>query len=273
MPKIARSVPGFLTNVELDQALGSPRTRQRWEADGLLPRGRWIKGFQKRLGIYPDILLARVVAGVDAQESEDAVREAMRIGARLIDSRLFESVASLLEEHLVEYRGLTRGVLDHLAEADLLAPLEEELAAAEESLEAIGIAFQSRPATVTMLGPTLRVVDGFGAQTLLPATQVLGIVGAGEVVTLEEVRVGARGLSYVLPTTTTAATDPAEEIWAEMFAGVDRAPVVIPVLADDTEPDANGGDVVRMRRRIRVDLPLASYAGANSMASRSRAPA
>jgi hypothetical protein len=272
VPKIARSVPGFLTNVELDQALGSSRTRQRWEADGLLPRGRWIKGFQKRLGIYPDILLARVVAGVDAQESEDAVREAMRVGARLIDSRLFESVASLLEEHLGEYRGLTRGVLDHLAEADLLAPLEEELAAAEESLEAIGIAFQSRPATVTTLGPTFRVVDGFGAQTLLPAAQVLGIVEAGEVVALEEVRVGARGLSYVLPTATTAATDPAEEIWAEMFAGVDRAPVVIPVLADDKEPDANGGDVVRMRRRIRVDLPLASYA-ANSMTSRSRAPA
>lgn len=126
-------------------------------------RGRWIKGFQKRVGIYPEILLARVVGGVNARESEAAMRKAMEIGARLVRSPLFDEIEHSLRECFAELDGLNRSVLDRLA-----------------------------------------------------------------------------------------------------------TPILIPVLADD-EDDRHGGDIVRRRRRLRIDLPTKLYAGANSMASRSRA--
>jgi hypothetical protein len=91
-------------------------------------------------------------------------------------------------------------------------------------------------------------------------------------VVIEEIRVGARALSYVLPTATNAAGDPEEEMWLEMFADVKGTPVVIPVLADD-EDESSRGDNSRQRRRVRIDLPAELYAGANSMASRSRSHA
>lgn len=272
MAETAKLIPGFLTNVELDQALGSSRTRQRWEAEGILPRGLWIKGFQKRVGIYPEILLARVVGGMDARESEDAVREAMHIGARLIDSPLFGEIARSLQECLTEFSGLNRHVLDRLGEHGLLEPLQEELERAGDSLQTVGIDFRSHSATLTAKDISLTVVDGFGGETVLPVSQLLGIIELGEVVVVEEVKVGARTLSYVLPVASQAAVDPEEEMWIEMFASVDVTPIVTPVLADD-HGDSHGGDVVRRRGRVRIELPRELYAGANSMASRSRAHA
>lgn len=269
----SRLVPGFLTNIELDQALGSSRTRQRWEAQGLLPRGHWIKGFQKRIGIYPEIVLARVVAGVDARESEAAVAEAMRIGAHLIDSTLFAEIGRSLEEYLSEYRGLSRQVLDRLGERGLIAPLQVELASVTESLGAMGIDFRCHSATLTFRDESLRLVDLVGAEMLLPATQLLGIVEVGDTVVVEDVQVGARTLSYVLPTAPTTLADAQEDMWEEMFGGVTATPIAIPRLAADTGSEPGGGDVVRQRRRIRIDIPAELYGGANTMASRSRSVA
>jgi hypothetical protein len=267
-----RLIPGLLTHVELDHVLGSPRTRQRWEADGLLPRGRWLKGFQKRIGLYPEIVLARIVGGVDARESEAAVREAMAIGTHLINSSLFEEIAGALGDVFDELTALDRTLLEYVNERGLLEPLQAELNDATAELIGAGIDFRCKAATVTRAGTSLAIVDVFGAETLVAAPQVLGVVGVGDAVVIEEVHVGPRAHSYLLPAGA-AAPDPREEMWAEMFAAVDVAPVPIPLLADEGgDPDA--GDLVRAPRRLRIDLPAELYAGANPMTrARSASPA
>lgn len=262
-----RLIPGLLTHVELDHVLGSPRTRQRWEADGLLPRGRWLKGFQKRIGLYPEIVLARIVGGVDARESEAAVREAMAIGTRVTNSSLFEEIAGALDDVLDELTALDPTLLEYVNERGLLEPLQAELNDATAELVAVGIDFRSKAATVTRAGRSLAVVDVFGAETLVAATQVLGVVNVGDAVVLEEVHVGPRAHSYLLPAGA-AAADPREDMWAEMFAAVDVAPVAIPLLTDKGG-DPDGADLVRPRRRLRIQLPTELYAGANPM-TRSR---
>lgn len=258
-----RLIPGLLTNVEIDRALGSPRKRQRWERDGLLPHGRWLKGYQKRLGLYPEIVLARVVGGVDARESEQAVREAMAIGVRLVESPLFEEIGCALGDVLGEFTALNRSLLDYINERGLLEPLQDELSNAGAALLDLGIDFRCHAATVTRAGDPLAIVDAFGGETLVAGPQVLGVVDVGDHVVIEEVHVGARAISYVLPAAPGAA-DPREELWSEMFASFDATPAPVPLLADEGG-DGLGGDVVRARRRLRIELPTELHAGANPM--------
>ncbi len=266
-----RLIPGLLTHVELDRVLGS-RRRQRWEADSLLPRGRWLKGFQKRIGLYPEIVLARVVSGVDARESEAAVREAMAMGARLIESSLFEEIAGALSDVFDELSALDRNLLDHVNERGLLEPLQAELTDATAELIGAGIDFRCKAATVSRVGDSLAIVDVFGAETLVAAPQVLGVVNVSDAVVMQDVHVGPRSHSFLLPAGSGVA-DPAEETWSEMFASVDIAPVALPMLADEGG-EADGADLVRAPRRLRIDLPAEFYAGANPMTrARSAVPA
>lgn len=258
-----RLIPGLLTNVEIDRALGSPRKRQRWERDGLLPRGRWLKGYQKRLGLYPEIVLARVVGGVDARESEQAVREAMAIGTRLVESPLFEEIGSALGDVLGEFTALNCSLLDYVNERGLLEPLQDELSSAGAALRGLGIDFRCQAATVTRMGESLAIIDALGEETLVAGPQVLGVVEVGDHVVIEEVHVGPRAISYVLPAAP-GADDPRDELWSEMFASLEATPVPVPLL-DDEVGEGLGGDVVRAKRRLRIELPAELYATANPM--------
>jgi hypothetical protein len=61
--------PHFVTHRELNDLVGE-RTRQRWESDGLLPAADWLRVDRHRLGIYPELVLARVVVGNTRDSSE-----------------------------------------------------------------------------------------------------------------------------------------------------------------------------------------------------------
>jgi hypothetical protein len=272
MPLSNALIPGLVTHVELDALVGSTRTRERWEHKGLLPRGRWIKAFQKRVGIYPELVLARIVGGTDAGVAEAALRELGRHSERLIRSDLFDAIEEAVLEVIVraDRVGLRTDLLEYLEAHSLLEPLQLESRALADLVADSGIAFRGvigKFVEWETLGAL--VVTNDDEELHLAAESVLGLVEPGIEVAVERVRVGSKTQDFVMPAgplhANVASVPVAEdEPWEEMFASIDYTPIVVPQLEPTTEPGA-GGDLVRPPRQVRIQIPVELYAGANPM--------
>jgi hypothetical protein len=266
-------IPGFLTHVELDPLVGSSRTRQRWEDKGLLPKGRWIKGFGRRLGLYPEIVLARVVAGPSGGGAERGLDYLNERASRLLESELFEEITAAVSDVFrdLEHLGLRTELLECLAERRLLEPLQKETYLIAGDVIDAGISFSGMIGKVVGEAGGMIVVESHDEQLKLAAESALGLIHSGLTVAVERVRVGAKEHDFVMPAGPIhhdeAVPDSYAEdaLWEEMFASYTGRPVMIPVLADNAEASGTGGDLVRPQRRIRIRIPSEIYAGANPM--------
>jgi hypothetical protein len=274
MPTTQCLIPGLLTHVELDPLLGSSRTRQRWEHSGVLPKGRWVKGFGRRMGLYPEVVLARVVAGPGAGKSEAALGLLASRSAELLESELFGEIENALHGIFreLEHIGLRPEVLECLAGKQLLHPLQVEMCKLADEVVDAGIVFEGTVGTLTKKTGGIVMVESDDATLKLAAESVLGFIEEGCTVALERVRVGPKEHDFVVPALPTQAHRvPAlqsvgddEAQWEEMFASFNSRPIAIPVIVEDSEPGA-GGDLVRQARAVKIRIPAELYAGANPM--------
>lgn len=274
MPLRQCLIPGFITHVELDGLLGTSRTRQRWEVRGSLPKGRWIKGFGRRMGLYPEVVLARVVAGSNAGKAEDALNLLTRRSEELLRSELFGEIDEALHGVFgdLEHVGLRPELLECLESRQLLRPLEDEVCRLADEVAAAGILFTATVGRLITERGGMLVVESDDKELRIAAESALGFVDAGSMVAVERVRVGAREHDFVVPALhsqvrpSEAMQVPVDDaLWDEMFGDFSGRPVVLPVLSADAEAGA-GNDLVRPERRLTVRIPVELYAGANPMA-------
>ena len=260
-------VPGFLTHIELDPLLGSTRTRERWEVRGALPRGRWIKGFGRRMGIYPEVVLAHVVAGRSPGRSEDALNLLTIRSQALLRSELLGEIEDALRGIIgdLEHIGLSFEVLDCLAERQLLTPLQDEMRTLADEVWDAGIGFEGTVGRLTRKAGGMIVVENDDERLSLTEESIVGFVEDGGTVAVERVRVGAREHDFVLPSLASTVPSRNDSQWDEMFASFTGRPVSIPVLAGDYAADMVGGEPARRPRRLNIRVPRELYAGANPM--------
>lgn len=267
-------IPGFVTHVELDPLLGSTRTRERWEQRGALPKGRWVKGFGRRMGLYPEVVLAHVVAGHTPGRHRDALNLLTLRSEALLQSELFGEIEEALRSILgdLEHIGLRPQVLDCLAERQLLIPLQTEMRSLGDLVSGSGISFEGTVGTLMREAGGMIVVENDADRFTLAAESVIGFVENGCTVSLERVRVGAREHDFVVPSLASTMPSWDDLQWDEMFASFSGQPVSIPVLTGDDPTELVGGDLERQPRRLNFRVPREMYAGANPMIRRASAP-
>lgn len=274
MPNIEFAPPALVTHFEVARALGSDRTRQRWEQDGLLPSPRWIRGFGRALGLYPGVVLARIAAGRDAGELEESVAAMVTQSRALLRSPVFDEAADRIGLELERFSsfGLTVDLLSNLQTAGILRRLLEGSAEVAQSSLSAGISFEHT------FGHLLRqsddgavVVTRRGSNETFGESDVLGRSTVGGRVSVERVRVGPRSRDYVLPALPASEPDARQEAitdaeWEQAFAGIgERRPIAVRVVHTDQE-SSEGGDIARYVGPFAIRIPAELYEGANPMA-------
>jgi hypothetical protein len=268
--------PALLTHVEVARILGSDRTRQRWEGEGLLPSPRWVRGFGRSLGLYPGVVLARLAAGRNAEDLEAAVRDVVTRSGWLLGSSLFDEAIARLAPVIARLRplGLTTDLLAMLSDRDVLGRLLEANAEIVRAEAGAGIEFHSRIGRcVRDLGESV-VIEDRGNQVTFGNASVLGPIAVGESVAVESVRLGSRQFDYVMPALAVMtgspavadASEPDDADWELAFAGLgNRRPIAVPPAAI-VDPGHEGGDIRRVRNQFAIRIALEIYEDANPMA-------
>lgn len=204
--------PGFLTNRELDR-LGNRRTRERWQAKGLLGEPRWARADRRKLALYPELVLARFVIGVNGEPEEEGVLARVRARVdELAGSTAFAAITDavslvLRHEPTFDLRALTTAV----AETATLAFAEYHglLLEATERLADDGVVVApewGRVLSVGSAGCLLALGDG---ERSFPLGDAVSELFAGEEVVVDHVGVLGRERDFLMPAV--AATEATRE--------------------------------------------------------------
>jgi hypothetical protein len=210
MPHLIAS-PHFVTHREINCLLGE-RTRQRWERDGLLPEPDWIRVDRHRLGLYPELVLARLVVGNTRDPIEqEAVQQTIARCGRLLATDGYSRFRGLVQAVFADAEDKSEwdfaGFVKVLGErgADVVAAWHADVAEIEEELTTtLSLSFRTTVGTVCEVtddGYTVAMIDG-GVRRVRDALVELG---TGEGVILERVGVESREREFVLPGLVVAA--------------------------------------------------------------------
>ncbi len=135
-------LPRFITNREIDPLLGSTRTRERWEREGLLPAGELISGYRSAIKIFPDFAIARLAAPHSLEGSKTVERHLEQINRKLFRSPAFGELRTALKAVLrprkrVDASRLVEALLpDH---GESLQTFAAEVREADETLRQLEI--------------------------------------------------------------------------------------------------------------------------------------
>lgn len=135
-------LPRFITHREIDPLLGSTRTRERWEHEGLLPPGELVSGFRSAVRIFPDFAVARLAAPRSLERSKTLHRRLGQVNRSLYRSPVFAELRIALKEVLgpkqpVGASQLVKALLpDHY---ELLQRFAAEIRSAEEALRELDV--------------------------------------------------------------------------------------------------------------------------------------
>lgn len=194
--------PGFLTHAELDAIL-SERTRQRWQARGLLPHPLWVRVDRTRVALFPNAVLLGLISNPHpAWQVENLVELTAEIEA----TQEFEAIAEVVREALRTASGswnLSRilGVLSPSARAELQV-LSERLSPTLEVLADRGIDIKAIGSTVVRVHPGSVAVDVSGRLQRFDAPPIFHF-HAGDIVMVWHVQIEDRSRDYVLPSLAT----------------------------------------------------------------------
>lgn len=212
--RTAVATPGFLTNRELDR-LSRRRTRERWQAKGLLGEPLWARADRRKVALYPELVLTRFVIGVSGEPEEEGVLA--RVGAcvdGLARSAAFEAVADAVA--LVMRRGTEIDLRTLAAGAAEAAPgaLEEYhglLLAATEELAADGVVLAPELGRVVSIGRTGCVLALGEIERSYPLRDAVSDLIVGERIVVDHVGVLGRERDFLVPAlgeeTTTRTTE------------------------------------------------------------------
>jgi len=198
--------PHFVTHREMNDLLGE-RTRQRWEKDGLLPEPDWIRVDRNRIGIYPELVLARLVVGNTRDPIEqDALRKTMGKCQRLVATDGYHRFKALLQTVFAELSDRQdwdfANFVSMLGEHDhhVIEAWHADVAEIEEELSnEAGLSFRSLVGTVCDAAPEGYItiaISGGGERRISDA---LSKLAPGASVVLERVGVESREREFVLP--------------------------------------------------------------------------
>ena len=270
---------GFFTQHELDPLVGYRRRRERMEGR-TLPTGARVKTFAQEPIIFPEFAVMGLVLG------EETVSASLRASAqRLYETTSFKAMADVVKRTAHGRKGWTLvdlavALLDDAADdflawraqvAQVLAELAERDIRMHVDL--------GRIQEVTATGYLVSLIDsGEVIKCALNATRAQ--LPTGIWVTRDVVELGAQRGEVLMPTVgpdiletmrekQTVATEE-EQGFDELFRNVDFQPAAIPQVRDTVGRTESGGDLVRPRRRLRVNANRALYANANSMARTSQ---
>lgn len=197
--------PHFITHRELNRFLGE-RTRQRWEKDGLLPEPDWIRVDRHRIGIYPELVLARLVVGNTRDPIEQrTISKAMDKCERLTATdgyhrlrALVRSVfAGLQDKQDWNFATFVASLADQ--DHDVVEAWHAEVAEIEEELtKESSLSFSSLIGIVSEAAEdAYTVVLSSGEEKKI--REALSALGLGTTVVLESVGVESRVREFVLP--------------------------------------------------------------------------
>ncbi len=200
------ATPYFVTHREMNALVGE-RRRLRWEKDELLPEPDWLRVDRSRLGVYPQLVLARVVVGRTKDPNE----------RRALEDVLTSSRRLLTTDGYHRFRVVAREVLSMLSKSDddwsfetFLSLLSEsdpkaleswraDVSEVEEGLTAkAALTFRSTLGTVRDQTPDgYMIMEAGGSERRI--RQALAKLEVGTNVVLERVGVESKEREFVLP--------------------------------------------------------------------------
>ncbi|MDQ3631347.1 MAG: hypothetical protein M3417_08810 [Actinomycetota bacterium] len=270
---------GFFTQHELDPLVGYRRRRERMEGKAL-PVGARVKAFSQQPIIFPEFAVLGLVL------DQTTVGAVVRASAdQLYRSGHFRALSSVVKRAV---HGRTGWTLDDIASA-LLDNAADDLLAWRAQIAAVQVELAERDIKMRF--------DVGRIEEVTAAGYVLSLAGSDEVVrcalnatrarlpvgiwvTRDIIESGAHRGEVLVPTVELDIlrrmgekqdiSDNDEHDWDEMFSKLDFQPVSVPHLREMAAVDESGGDLMRPKRRIRVNASRDLYANANSMARDSR---
>ncbi len=270
---------GFFTQHELDPLVGYRRRRERMEGKAL-PVGARVKAFSQQPIIFPEFAVLGLVL------DQTTVGAVVRASAdQLYRSGHFRALSSVVKRAV---HGRTGWTLDDIASA-LLDNAADDLLAWRAQIAAVQVELAERDIKMRF--------DVGRIEEVTAAGYVLSLAGSDEVVrcalnatrarlpvgiwvTRDLIESGAHRGEVLVPTVELDIlrrmgekqdiSDNDEHDLDEMFSKLDFQPVSVPRLRETAAVDESGGDLMRPKRRIRVNASRDLYANANSMARDSR---
>lgn len=271
---------GFFTQHELDPVVGTARTRERWEGH-LLPRGSRIRAYGQQAIIFPEFVVASVVANNRIQAGDAMLGRIQHAAESLYRSSSFQTISSTLRPWLQGRTGWTLSdivVLLREQSEDALLSWNEEIVEAEVRLGRYGISFDVRLGRIAALTDHGYRVELYGAldTALCPFRPGSHRLDIGSWVSINSVTLGALKGDVLMPAVEPdllglKSSELDEADWEELFAGADFVPTLLPSLADnlsDDDASSTDRDVIRPRRRIRINLDSDLYLRGNTMVRR-----
>jgi hypothetical protein len=193
---------GLLTQHDLDSVIPS-RTRQRWQQQGRLPKPARIFGDRRALILYPDVVLARVVLGVEGPKAQEAaVRRAWKISTEVFKSTAFLQVKLYLRRALRELPDAETTVLFSFVRDNAPGAWLNWQSCQNEArtrIEKEGIWVECKAGRIRDVRRDLVTIEADGAVHSLALESVACRAREGSPAALERIRVFDKQREFVVP--------------------------------------------------------------------------